>query len=200
MSGTSVESAHGLPEPPSDIHSSDAPGHHYDVSPVAVPADSTDTTGSDVGWVNSELHTISSTIEELQSRLEEANTRLANAAQVETTEVDIGRLFVEAQRFSENSLSNLELQIHGILCEAEAKARQILTEATEEALAIRRRAQEAAVLSTRSAQELQSAIAGFTTVNTQLLQELGELNSMLAPAHDRRTNQIESASVPPVSD
>ena len=103
---------------------------------------------------------------------------------VEATESEIGRLFVEAQRFSEESLTKLELQIHQILCAADDKARAILTEATQEAIEIRRQAQEAAFLSTKTAQELQSAIAGFTTVNNELVKELAALNSMLTSQSD----------------
>lgn len=138
-----------------------------------------------------QLLTIASTIEELQGRLEEANARLASVAKVETTEVEIGRLFVEAQRFSEASLSKLELAILEILREVEAKAKQILTEATEEAHEIRRQAQQAAFASTRTAQELQSAIAGFTTVNGELLRELGALNTMMTPTSERGMTEID---------
>jgi cell division septum initiation protein DivIVA len=152
------------------------------------------TTGTDVEWTNAELHSIANTIEELQQRLEVANSRLSSVASVESTEVEIGRLFVEAQRFSEDSLSRLEQQIHEVLCAAEDKAKQILTEATEEALEIRRQAQEAAFLSTRTARELQSAIAGFTTVNAELVKELGALSSMLAPVSERGMNEIDSTS------
>ena len=116
---------------------------------------------------------------------------------VETTEVEIGRLFVEAQRFSEASLSKLEVAILEILREVEAKAKQILTEATEEAHEIRRQAQQAAFASTRTAQELQSAIAGFTTVNNELLKELGALNTMMTPASERGMTEIDpSLGVP----
>jgi glutamate-1-semialdehyde aminotransferase len=149
------------------------------------------TAGTDVDWTNAELHSIASTIEELQRRLEVANTRLSSVAKVQVTESEIGRLFVEAQRFSEDALSKLVRQIHQVLRAAEDKAKQILTEATEEAVEIRRQAQEAAFLSTRTAQELQSAIAGFTTVNNELVQELGALNSMLAPASERRVAAID---------
>ena len=38
------------------------------------------------------------------------NTRLSAVAKVETTEIEIGRLFVEAQQFSEASLSKLEVR------------------------------------------------------------------------------------------
>ena len=158
------------------------------------------TPGTDVEWTNAELHSIASTIEELQHRLEMANTRLSSVAKVETTEVEIGRLFVEAQRFSEDSLSKLERQIHQVLSAAEDKAKQILTEATEEALEIRRQAQEAAFVSTRTARELQSAIAGFTTVNSELVKELGALSSMLAPASERGMNELDPASGVPEID
>jgi cell division septum initiation protein DivIVA len=158
------------------------------------------TPGTDVEWTNAELHSIASTIEELQQRLEAANSRLSSAANMETTEFDIGRLFVEAQRFSEDSLSKLERQIHDVLRAAENKAIQILTEATEEALEIRQQAQEATFVSTRTARELQSAIAGFTTVNSELVKELGALSSMLAPASERAMNQIDPASAAPESD
>jgi cell division septum initiation protein DivIVA len=150
-------------------------------------------------WTNPELQSIAATIEDLQRRLETANSQLSTAANVEATESEIGRLFVEAQRFSEDSLSNLELQICEILCAAEDKAKAILTEATQEAIQIRRQAQEAAFLSTKTAQELQSAIAGFTTVNNELVKELGELTSMLTPASQRGAPQIDHSSGEPGS-
>ncbi len=163
-------------------------------------ADVAHTPGTDVEWTNAELHSIASTIEELQQRLEVANTRLSSAGTVETTEFEIGRLFVEAQRFSEDSLSNLERQIHAVLCAAEDKAKQILTEATEEALEVRRQAQEAAIVSKQTAQELQSAIVGFTTVNAELVKELGALSSMLTPASERGMAEINPSSSVPDSD
>jgi prefoldin subunit 5 len=144
-----------------------------------------DPPGTEVQWVNTELHTIASTIEQLQSRLEEASSRLETVSKVETAEVEIGRLFVEAQRFCDDSLSKLEVKVHEILIEAEAKANQMLAEAHEDAQEIRRQAQQAAFTSTRTVQDLQSAISGFTKVNADLLTELGTLNSMLLPAVER---------------
>lgn len=161
-------------------------------------AEAAQTAGTGVEWTNPELQSIATTIETLQRRLEAANSQLS-AANVEVTESEIGRLFVEAQRFSEESLSRLELQIHEILCAAEYKAKAILTEATQEAIEIRRQAQEAAFLSTKTAQELQSAIAGFTTVNNELVKELGALNSMLTPASERGMTQIDHSSGEPGS-
>ena len=155
--------------------------------------------GTEIEWTHAELHSIASTIEELQDRLELANIRLSAVAKVETTEVEIGRLFVEAQRFSEASLSKLESQIHEVLSSAEAKAKQILAEATEEAHEIRRQAQEAAFGSKGTARELQTAIAGFTTVNSELVKELGALNAMLNPPSERRMTKIDPSSGVPES-
>jgi hypothetical protein len=190
-----IDSVFGVPEPPSDSHP-DVPAPGLGNHRTSPESDETETRTGEVEWVNTELRTIASTIEDLQGRLEEANTRLATTSKVETTEFEIGRLFVEAQRFSEASLSKLDLKIHEILCEAEAKAKEILGEATEEAHEIRRQAQEAAFASTRTARELQSAIAGFTTVNNELLKELGALNSMLTPASERRMGEIEPSGEP----
>jgi cell division septum initiation protein DivIVA len=201
MSTRPTDSVFGVPEPPGDTHRNDAgppPGapvpdlvHHQngDQSP---PTDHVP--GAEVEWTNAELHSIAGTIEELQRRLEQANSRLSTASSVETTEFEIGRLFVEAQRFSEESLSRLELQIQTILCAAEDKAKEILTEATREALEIRQQAQEAAFVSTKTAQELQSAIAGFTTVNNELVKELGALNAMLTPASERGMSELDRSS------
>ena len=199
MSTKPIDSVFGVPERASDARP-DAPiseiANHWN----ADAGEETSESGTEVEWANAELHSIASTIEELQSRLAQANTRLDSAAKVETTEFEIGRLFVEAQRFSEASLSKLELQIHEILREAEAKARQILTEATVEAHEIRQQAQQAAFASTMTAQELQGAIAGFTAVNGELLKELGALNSMLSPANERGITEIDPSSSVPEGD
>jgi dsDNA-specific endonuclease/ATPase MutS2 len=130
---------------------------------------------------SSEIGAIAGAIEELQNRLARANDQLGQVAAVQTTEFEIGRLFMEAQRFSEASISKLEMQIQEILVEAEAKAAQILREATEEAQEIRRQAQQASFIPARTAQDLQAAIVGFASVNNELIRELNALNEMLAP-------------------
>jgi cell division septum initiation protein DivIVA len=134
---------------------------------------------------SSEIGAIAGAIEELQSRLERANEQLGQVAAVQTTEFEIGRLFMEAQRFSEATLSRLEMQIQEILVEAEAKAAEILREANEDAEKIRREAQQSSFIPARTAQELQSAIAGFASVNNELIRELNALNAMLAPSNNR---------------
>lgn len=204
MSTSPIESVFGAPERLGDSHDdveiSELAGQRTAGTTETAPAPGAQGAGTEIEWTNAELHSIASTIEELQQRLELANSRLGSVAKVEATEVEIGRLFVEAQRFSEDSLSKLERQIHEVLCAAEDKAKQILTEATEEALEIRRQAQEAAFMSTTTARELQSAIAGFTAVNNELVKELGALNSMLTPAGERATTEIDSSSSLPRSD
>jgi hypothetical protein len=134
---------------------------------------------------NSEIGAIAGAIEDLQNRLERAHDQLEQVTTVRTTEYEIGRLFLEAQHFSEASLSRLEIQVQEILVEAEAKATQILLEATEEAHEIRRRAQQGWAIPDRTAQELQEAILGFVNVNSGLVRELNALNGMLATADQR---------------
>ena len=147
---------------------------------------------------SSEIGAIAGAIEQLQSRLERANEQLGQVAAVQTTEFEIGRLFMEAQRFSEATLSRLEMQIQEILVEAEAKAAEILREATEEAEKIRQEAQQSSFIPARTAQELQSAIAGFAGVNNELIRELNALNAMLAPPHDQMAPPPHNQMAPPM--
>jgi hypothetical protein len=140
---------------------------------------------------SSELGSIAGAIEELQGRLAQAHDQLNQVAVVQTTEYEIGRLFVEAQRFSEASLSKLEMQIQEILVEAEAKAAEILREATEEAAAIRR---QSSFIPDRTAQDLQSAIVGFASVNSELVKELTALNDMLTPISEPKQARMNYAS------
>jgi chromosome segregation ATPase len=166
-----------------------APVHELANGPQSAPGN-----GVDVGPTNAEIHSIATAIEELQIRLERANGQLGQATAVRTTELEIGRLFVEAQRFSEKSLTKLEQQIQEILVEAESKAIQILREATEDAHEIRRQAQESASISARAAQELQAAISGFTVVNSALVNELTALNTMLTPPAEQRFKTFDHSS------
>lgn len=169
----------------SDTSPQGSPTHPYQFANGSPPVPPVPNPSS----ANAEIHSIASAIEELQSRLEVANSHLGHATALRDSEVEIGRLFVEAQRFSESSISRLEQQIQEILLEAESKATQILREATEEAQEIRRQAHEAAFVSTRAAQELQSAIAGFTVVNSALVNELNALNTMLTPSSEQQVAQ-----------
>jgi cell division septum initiation protein DivIVA len=194
MSTMPINSSWGGPEPRDgqpDVPMADLSDRRPNHASESEQADAPD---QDVEWVNTELSTIADTIAQLQGRLEEANTKLASAAKVETTEFEVGRLFVEAQRFTDASLSELDRKVNEILCQADAKAREILAEATQEAHEIRRQAQEAAIASTRTTSELQAAITGFTAVNNELLKELGTLNEMLTPASERGISEIEPSS------
>jgi DNA repair exonuclease SbcCD ATPase subunit len=142
---------------------------------------------NDVDSAGDEIRQIANAIEELQGRLERANEQLSHATAVQTTEIEIGRLFVEAQRFSEASLSKLEMQVHEIVLEAEAKAAEIIREATEEAQEIRRQAQQGSSVGAGTAQELKTVIGAFASVNGELIKELNALNAMLTPLVDRRS-------------
>jgi uncharacterized protein YPO0396 len=61
-----------------------------------------------VEWATSELHSIARTIATVQTRLEEANKSGSIAANVQTTEVEITRLALEVDRFSDETIAKLE--------------------------------------------------------------------------------------------
>jgi chromosome segregation ATPase len=208
MSVRPIESVFGVPEPPSqissDAHISDIATHrNVEISegvqsgltrPEGARPEETQVSDPPAEWANDELQSIADTIEELQNRLALANQQLGSVAKVETTEIEIGRLFVEAQRFSESTLANLEYQIHEILHEVEAKAAQILAEATSEAQEIRRQAEQAAAASAETEQELHAAIAGFSALHGELVKKLGDLNAMLPPGDEQRSSETALSS------
>ncbi|HUC05786.1 MAG TPA: hypothetical protein VL961_10330 [Acidimicrobiales bacterium] len=96
-----------------------------------------------VSSANSEISSVADAVSELQRRLDHANDQLRQVNVMRATELEIGRLLVEAQRFSDSYLAKLEEQVHQILGKAEAKAAQILLEATQEAQELRRHALQA---------------------------------------------------------
>ena len=144
-------------------------------------ADSRDagSAATDGQWANAEMLTIARTLADLQDRLEKTNALLASTARVETTAVEAGRLFEEAQRFVRTSLSKEASRIDEALREATVRAVQIVAEATAEGQEIRRQAQQEAWVSTATARELRAAIMAFTEVNGELLKELESLNAKL---------------------
>jgi cell division septum initiation protein DivIVA len=139
---------------------------------------------SAIASATSEIEDVAGAIEALQERLERANHQMSQVAAVRTTEVEIGRLFLEAQRFTDAALLKLEGQIQTILSEAQAKADQIVREAAEEAETIRHNVQGLPGISTATARELQSAIAGFSAVNSELIKELSSLNGALTSSNE----------------
>jgi hypothetical protein len=143
---------------------------------------------------SAEIDSISSAIAELQGRLEEAHKQIGSVSAVRATELEIGRLFVEAQRFSEASLSQLEQQIQSILAEAESKAMRILREATDEAHAIRKQAQQTANVPANTAMKVQAAISGFSNINNELVRELRTLNTMLKPTPEQMVERTDPAA------
>jgi cell division septum initiation protein DivIVA len=145
---------------------------------------------------SSELEFVSGALKELQERLDRANDQMVHVAAVRTTEVEIGRLFVEAQRFTDASLANLEEQVHSILKQAEEKADEIIREAHEEAEEIRRGAQASSAIPIETARCLRDAIAGFSHINGELVKELEALNAILAPTEPPGT---QSATTTPTT-
>jgi hypothetical protein len=112
------------------------------MSTEPVPSPTGEVSAADIALTSAsaELKLVGDAIGELQSRLERANAQMNQVTAVRTTELEIGRLFMEAQRFTDSALARLEGQIQEVLNEAGARARQIVHEAEQEAEAIRQEA------------------------------------------------------------
>jgi hypothetical protein len=177
-------SAFEAPLPLPDDHSS---GNGHSAGPVSKKRPKVESPSAEIG-------DIAGVIEELESRLEQARAQLAQASTAQTTEFEIGRLFVEAQRFSEASVSKLEGEIQEIMDAAHATAAEIVRAAIEEAQETRRKAERSSFIPSHMAQELQVAIVGFTTVNNELIKELNAINTLLRPLVDRRFDSLDPES------
>jgi cell division septum initiation protein DivIVA len=92
------------------------------------------------------------------------NDRPKGGAAVPISEREIGQLFVEAQRFTDDALAKLEGQVERVLAEAGRKAAEIVLEAREEADELLRRARESVSLSSAKADELHDAVARLGTL------------------------------------
>jgi len=88
------------------------------------------------------------------------------------TEREIGQLFVEAQRFTDDALAKLEGQVDRVLAEAGRKAAEIVLEAREEADGVLRRARESVLLSTTKADELHDAVGRLASLVDSLAEVL----------------------------
>ena len=101
------------------------------------------------------------------------------------SETELGRLFVEAQRFTDDALAKLDGQVERVLAQASAKAAQIVVEAREEADQILRSARDTVSLPTDKADELRAAVDRLTTF-------VGELGALLKT--DRPSTAADGSS------
>jgi cell division septum initiation protein DivIVA len=101
------------------------------------------------------------------------------------SETELGRLFVEAQRFTDDALAKLDSQVERVLAQASAKAAEIVVEAREEADQILRSARDTVSLPTDKADELRAAVDRLSTF-------VGELGALLKT--DRPSNTAAGGS------
>ncbi len=93
-----------------------------------------------------------------QSIPEAPHSSAEGGADQQITESELGRLFVEAQRFTDDALAKLETQVERVLAEAGKKAAQIVLEAREEADEILRAAHHSTLLPSDKVSELHAAV------------------------------------------
>ncbi len=147
----------------------------------AAPDAAADDDGT-VDAVAAEFSEMSRAIEELRERLDLASSKMEHVAVVRTSELEIGRLFVQAQEFTDAALGQAEQRARQAIAEAEAEATRILEEARREAEAIVEEARQQAALPPEAVGRLDSTIAGFIEINRELIEELVYLRGSYNPA------------------
>lgn len=186
-----IKAVFGPATPPSDSSAGPEAGRRH--LGLAAPVEESVDQSASVDSAREEIASVADAVAALQHRLEHANEHLRQVNAVRATELEIGRLFVEAQRFAEAYLIRLEDQVQEILAKAEAKAAQILREATQEAQELRQGAGQTAHMPALTVQKVQAAIAGMAGTHSDLMTELYTLNAMLAPLRTRRSDDGNEA-------
>jgi dsDNA-specific endonuclease/ATPase MutS2 len=177
------------------VYAASSTSSNVDERPDDAPRDVPDEA---IEMVSSEMDSITTAVSSLLERLDTANNKLAEATSVRMTEWEMGRLFVEAQEFTDTALNTLDEQTHQMLLEAEQEADQIIANARLEAERIVAEAKSSPALSSETVTYLRSTIEGFARVNQELLKELTFLNEMLEGRAEATTeaSRIDSAGVP----
>jgi cell division septum initiation protein DivIVA len=127
------------------------------------------------------LTEISRAAEELKIRSEAAIASMKRAIDLSVTEVEIGRLFVRAQAFIDQSVADAQLQASQILAEARATADGIVAQARQYAKGLTEEARQRPAMPLEAIQQLQRTIESFSRANSELKGELSQLHSTLTP-------------------
>lgn len=129
----------------------------------------------------SALGEIASNMNGLGKRIEEAAGTINHALIVSTSEVEIGKLFARAQEFVDQAVADAQEQASQLLADARAEASRIVDEAHYRAQQIMGQASTSRLLPPEAAQQLERTIESFSKANSELAEELVQLNKSLAP-------------------
>lgn len=150
--------------------------------------------------VTAEVQSVSSAIDSLTRRLTEANDRLEHVSMVRSSEVEIGRLLLQAQRFVDEAVAEARDHAKATVAEAEAEADRILAEARQQAEEIIQAARSAPTVSPETLLALDTTIGEFTKANTELIHELAQLRDVLGPRFAPSSNGADLPAPTAASD
>jgi vacuolar-type H+-ATPase subunit H len=170
--------------------------------------------------VAASLSHVSGVMDRLTAQLTTLTEAFGWTKSVRTTEVEIGRLFVDAQAHVDQSIANAHAQGGQIVSDAHAEARQIVSdasaqagqivsaahveavrivqEAQTQAAAIVDEARRSEVLHPEAVARLSSTIEGFARMNTELVSELSALRESLQPVAEQYAPTPTTPAASPV--
>lgn len=131
--------------------------------------------------VATSLESVASVMDQLTGQLSQLTEAFGHTRTLRSTETEIGRLFLQAQAYVDESVGIAEVRARAIVSEAEVQAARIVTQANEEAAAIVERARRDAILRPEAVARLSSTIEGFSRMNDELVRELSMLRASLTP-------------------
>lgn len=130
-------------------------------------------------------------LDELKGQLEIANRRVSEVAAAQTTEAELGRLFVRAAQFADSAIAEAQDEARRLVADARREADRIVAEARGHADAIIEEAEQSSALPSAFALQVQTALDGFTHVNSEFMKELeflwNSLQTALPPAVTNRS-------------
>jgi hypothetical protein len=163
--------------------------------------------GDTVQAVTTAVTHVAVALDELKDQLEIANRRVSEVAAAQTTEAELGRLFVRAAEFADSAIAEAQDEARQVVADAHRQADRILAIARGHADAIIEEAERSTTLPSAFALHVQAALDGFTHVNAEFMKEVEFLRDSLQPAltpaatraEMRRPPEVGAVTVPSVT-
>lgn len=138
--------------------------------------------GDTVQVVTTAITHVAVALDELTDQLEIANRRVGAVTAAQSTEAELGRLFVRAAAFAVSAVAEAQDEARQLVADARREAERILADARGHADAIVEEAERSTTLPPGSAVQIQAALDGFTHVNAEFIKELQFLRDSLQPS------------------
>jgi len=147
--------------------------------------------------VASSLESVASTMNHLTSQLTALTEAFGRTKTLRATEAEIGRLFVRAQEYVDDSIADARERARRIVAEAQDQAAHIIEQAQAQAAEIVEQARRQAILRPEAVAQLSNTIEGFSRMNVELVEELSRLRETLAPMAEPAAEPLVGSPPPP---